>query len=449
MMARSIKKNLVFAEIIFIGMAAFIFCWKKTKQVKVITFGMFIDNSWDSSDNNSTKVIEHAIKKFEKEHPGVRVKYESGICKNDYSEWLTGCFLKGTEPDVFFISKDDFNALSSKGALLNIDKLINKDRKFKKNAYYNSLLESGQYKKKQYAIPYSCIPLLMCVNKTLLEREGVEIPDNDWTWGDFHQICRKVTKDKDRNGIVDQFGVYNYTWKDAAYSNGALLFNEEGTNNYVSARNVVNAVNFVYKINSLTDGYNVSEKDFEKGNVAFSPMFLSDYRTYKTYPGKVVKYTNFEWTCISMPAGPEGDNISEINTLLAGISARTQEKKLAWEFLKVLIYDKEIQTEVSVYSKGISAIKDIVESEKTYRLLERENQVHVKIQLLTDVMRKGVTIPKFENYDEVFVMMNEGVMAAMNSDKNINVSLITLQAYIKNYMKNGGYNSVNERKLIE
>lgn len=438
MMGKVIKKNLVFAEIIFIGMLAFIFCWKKTKQVKVITFGMFIDCNWDSSDYNSTNVIDHAIKKFEKEHPGVRVKYESGICKNDYSEWLIGNFLKGTEPDVFLMSKDEFSDLTSKGALLNIDNLMKKDSKFSKNVYYNSLLEAGQYRKEQYALPYTCIPLLMCVNKTLLEKEGIKIPNNDWTWGDFHQICRKVTKDKDKNGIADQFGVYNYTWKDAAYSNGALLFNEAGTNNYVSDRNVVNAVNFVYKINTLTDGYKVSEKDFEKGNVAFSPMLLSDYRTYKTYPGKVVKYTNFDWTCIPMPAGPEGDNISEIHSLLAGISARTQEKKLAWEFLKILVYDKEIQTEVSVYSKGISAIKEIVESEKTYRLLERENQVHVNIQLLTDVMKKGIAIPKFKNYDEVFLMMNEGVLSAMNSDKNINVSLSKLQVYIKNYMKNGG-----------
>lgn len=436
-MKKIVKKNLLILEMALLGIVSILYCWKEIKQKTVITIGMFIDSNWDAPDDNLMKVMEDAIAKFEKEHPEVKVKYESGILKEDYSEWLTGNYLKGNEPDVFMIGKEDFNALSSRGALLNLDTIIKNDSEFSKDAYYQSMLESGQYEQTQYALPYESVPLLMCVNKTLLEKAGVAIPKNDWTWGDFHEICRKVTRDKDGNGELDQFGVYNYTWKDAAYSNGASLFNDTGTDNYVSDRNVVNAVNFVYKIDSLTDGYTVTEKDFENGNVAFYPMLLTDYRTYKTYPWKVQKYTDFEWTCITMPAGPEGDNISEVDSLLGGISTRTKEKELAWEFLKLLTYDEDIQTEVSLYSKGISPLKKVVESKETYDLLEKENQGEIDIELLTDAMRKGVTIPKFEKYEEALLMMNEGVLAAMNSEKNIHVSLITLQRNIKNYLKNG------------
>lgn len=437
MMIKFIKKNLVLLEIALVGMLLLFYCWKEMRQETVITFGMFVDSNWDAPNDNFIKVMGDAIAKFEKEHPGVRIEYESGILKEDYSEWLTGNFLKGKEPDVFMIGKDDFNALSSKGALMSLDSIIERDNDFSKESYYDSMLESGQYEQMQYALPYESVPLLMCVNKTLLEKAGVAIPKNDWTWGDFHEICRKVTRDKDGNGELDQYGVYNYMWKDAAYSNGASLFNETGTENYVSDRNVVNAVNFVYKINSLTDGYTVTEKDFENGNVAFSPIPLTDYRTYKTYPWKIEKYTDFDWTCITMPAGPEGDNTSEVDSLLAGISSRTKEKKLAWEFLKLLTYDEEIQTEVAIYSKGISPLKKVVESKETYALLKKENQGEVDVELLTDTMRKGVTIPKFEKYEEALLMMNEGVLAAMDSEKNIHVSLITLQRNIKNYLKNG------------
>ncbi|ETJ29242.1 Sugar-binding periplasmic protein, partial [human gut metagenome] len=40
------------------------------------------------------------------------------------------------------------------------------------------------------------------------------------------------------NGVIDQFGVYDYKWKDAVYSNGAVLFNDEGTKSYFGDKKV-------------------------------------------------------------------------------------------------------------------------------------------------------------------------------------------------------------------
>ena len=55
----------------------------------------------------------------------------------------------------------------------------------------------------------------MCVNKTLLESEGIAVPSGDWTWENFYNICAKVTRDTDGDGETDQFGCYGYTWQDA------------------------------------------------------------------------------------------------------------------------------------------------------------------------------------------------------------------------------------------
>lgn len=80
----------------------------------------------------------------------------------------------------------------------------------------------------QYALPYECVPTLMFVNKTLLEAEGIPVPENDWTWEDFYSICAQVTRDTDGSGTIDQFGSYGYTWLDALAANGAALFDEDG-----------------------------------------------------------------------------------------------------------------------------------------------------------------------------------------------------------------------------
>ena len=92
---------------------------------------------------------------------------------------------------------------------------------------------------------------MMFVNKTLLKNEGInEIPE-DWTWEDFYDICSRVTKDTDGNGIEDQFGVCGYTWQHAFITNGVNAFDANGTNCNLLSENAIEAVDFIKKINRL------------------------------------------------------------------------------------------------------------------------------------------------------------------------------------------------------
>ena len=404
------------------------------ESVVILRFGMFVDGYWEESSTKAVQIIDDAIDRFEASHPNVRVEYESGLIQEDYSEWLAGRLLKGTEPDVFLITNDDFRLLCAKQVLLNISPLIESDALFDQNVYYPALMQSGKYERIQYALPYEAVPTLMCVNKTLLEKENIDVPKNDWTWSDFHAICRKVTKDTDGDGRIDQFGIYNYSWQDAAYSNGALLFDEAGEENYVNSQKMINAVNFVYKIHTLTGSQKVAAQDFEAGRVAFYPMLLSDYQRYKSYPWTMEKYTGFEWTCISMPAGPQGDNISKLDSLQIGISARTTKQQLAWEFLKTLTYSEETQMEVAKELKTVSPLRSVTESSEVYDVLKRTQREALDIALLTNVMEKGVSIPKFKKYEEALLMMNEGIANAMESEKDIRVLLIILHRDINDYL---------------
>ena len=50
---------------------------------------MFSGNQSDVPNDDCYKIIDETIKEFEKEYPNVKVKYTSGILKEDYSEWLS------------------------------------------------------------------------------------------------------------------------------------------------------------------------------------------------------------------------------------------------------------------------------------------------------------------------------------------------------------------------
>lgn len=408
------------------------------KEEIVITFGMFAGSNWDLPYGNCYEIIDEAINRFEEAHPGVRVEYVNGILKDDYSEWLSGELLKGTAPDVFMILSDDFNTFSSIGAMKNLNNLINNDKNFYPEKYYKASYEFGQYQGEQFALPYESVPTLMFVNKTILEKEGIDIPNNNWDWNEFYDICKRVTKDTNGDGIIDQFGFYDYTWQDAVYSNGAILFNDEGTKSYFRDKKVESAVKFIKELEDINKGYKITSQEFDEGKVAFRPLLFSDYSTYKTYPWKIKKYSNFEWDCIKLPSGEGRENISEISTLLMGINSRTKEEELAWEFLKLLTYDEDTQRNIFKYSQGVSVLKNVTQSVEVMEELGRNtpNDSYIDMTLLSEVMEDSVASPRFRKYDSVMAMADTMIKQGMEGNNDdLSYLLLKLQREVNNFLK--------------
>lgn len=404
----------------------------------VLEFGMFTGSNWDVANANSFVIVDKAIARFEAEHPGVRIHYYSGVLKEDYSEWFSRKLLVNKEPDVFMVLGTDFNQFSSLGVMKNLDELIQRDAEFDPGRYFSSAFCTGQYGGVQYALPYETVPTLMFVNKTLLTKEGISMPDQDWTWEDLLAICEKVTKDTDGDGVPDQFGIYNYDWKDAVCSNGAEIFDSDGTQGYFTDERLAESVKYIRELNELNQGQKVVQEDFNNGNVAFMPLTFAEYRTYKTYPYKIKRYANFQWDCITMPAGTKGDNLSQVETLLMGISASTREEELAWEFLKLLTYDEELQTEIFRYSQGASVLKAVTQSSEMESIVQEdmeEGDTVISGKLLGRVIEEGHIEPQFKRYEQALALADSEISNILENDKTLDSSLKIIQRTINNYLR--------------
>lgn len=408
------------------------------RQTVVLEFGMFVGSNWDVANPNSYVIIDKAIKRFESEHKDVSIHYYSGILKEDYSEWLSRQILMGKTPDVFMILTNDFNQLASLGVLKDLSYFQAKDQSFDLNHYYTTALNTGKYNGQQYALPYETVPTLMFVNKTLLTKEGIDLPENNWTWEDLYDISQKVTKDLDQDGVLDQFGSYNYSWLEAVYTNGCTVFAHNGEKAYFTDAGVVDSIKFLKKLYDLNQGQIVTQDDYDSGKVAFMPLLFSDYRVYKTYPYKIKKYSDFKWDCITLPAGVAGENVSEVNTLLMGISGKTKKEKLAEEFLKLLTYDEAVQMDIFRYSKGVSVLKNVTGSKEAEMILREdmdESENIIDNKLLSDVIEQGTITPKFQKYNEVIKLADSEADKIIEESKNIDNSLKILQRMINHYLK--------------
>ena len=393
--------------------AAFVAAVSPRKET-VIRIGVYSGSYWNAPNGDCYQILDNAIRRFEQAREGVRVEYVSGITPDFYSEWLAERILQGDEPDLYFVLPEDFNLLVSCGALARLDGLMEADPDFDASLYYPPSLQSGAFEGGQYALPHECVPTIMFVNKTLLAENQIPMPDNDWTWEDFYDICERVTNVEER-----RFGAYGYTWLHALYSNGAALFSEDGKACHLADERIQDAVRFVKSLRDLNGGYQVTARDFDLGHVAFRPFLFSEYRGYQPYPWRVKKYSSFQWDCVSMPAGPDGDNVSELHTMLLGIGARTRRQSLAWELCKLLSLDEETQKELYAYSTGISPLRAVAEDAGILA------QVRADIpgsdgfgwEAISKIMNTAVSAPRFDGYEQALMMAENAVADELEQER--------------------------------
>ena len=360
-------RHLVVLVLVFVSVILSFALWSSSHE-KVLRIGVYAGSSWDVPNSRENKALDTLIKKFEKTHPHVKIIYESGIPKKNYADWLAEQVLKGEQPDLFMVPENDFSMLASAGALKSLDTLLTDDER---TAFYPVAYEAGQYQGVSYALPVESNPIMMCVNKDLLEKEGISIPESGWTLADFYEICKKVTKDTNGDGVADQYGITDYTWQQALIAYGGHLTDKSGIN--VDSAEMHQALAFMSKLDMLSQHYKVTSHDFDEGRVAFYPMSLAQYRTYKPYPYHVAKYSSFSWTCIPMPTADSKVMGTQVKTSLFGMSSNTKQEKLAWEFMLLLSQDKESQQDLFEKSQGTSVLPSVVKSQQTRKILQADD----------------------------------------------------------------------------
>lgn len=128
-------------------------------------------------------VFNKIIKKFEEEHPGIYV-IQSVDDTNEYRKSLPESMKNGTGPDIFANSPGgDFAGVVEMGGYMDLTgiKLLGQI-----NA---ELLKPGQYKDKQYAVPYQLVYNIPVYNKEIFAKNNLQPPTD---WNGFLSVCETL-----------------------------------------------------------------------------------------------------------------------------------------------------------------------------------------------------------------------------------------------------------------
>ena len=367
----------------------------------VLELGLFAGSNWGVPTGDSYKLYDEAILRFERENPGIKVRYRPGTLRDDYSEWLAQRIVRGQEPDVMVVLAEDFNSYAAIGVMAPLDDQIRKDPGFRREDFYQTALESGRYQSTQYALPMEVVPNLMFVNRSVLAEAGVAAPAKGWTWDDFYRICRKVTRSTRGDQVLDRFGATRFSWRYFMYADGQVPFDPTGTEAHFNTPDFNRTIHFVAQVRQLSR--NQREPDFESGRVAFAPERFSMYRAYKYYPYRIKKFAQFNWEAIEMPKGPDGRNASELSSLLLAVSRRSAHPEAAWTFLRFLTADPGTQLDVLRYSHGWPALKKVASTPQAAELLGKNlpgSEHYIDVQVIDSIIENSVVAPRFKKYDE-------------------------------------------------
>jgi multiple sugar transport system substrate-binding protein len=421
---------------ILIG-GAFWFARIRSKTI-VIEMAVYSGNSWGIPQAFVYSIYDRAAEMFlsRPENRNIRIVYKTGTMYNHYSEWLAQRILKGKEPDLFLLVEEDFNTYASIGLLQNLNGFISKDPDFPRDSYYSRGLDAGVFNGAQYSLPLSVVPSFLAVNETLLAEYGIAIDRESWNWSQFYEICRDLTKDTDGDGEPDTFGVYGYDWHHAFYTNDEYLFYPDNPRIGFDSGRMAETLDYLKKMHQLNQGKVVREEDFENGRVGFKNFNFSEYKVYGTYPYRILKYENFEWGAIPLPAGPGGRSASKLYTLQVGMSSRSRHKDAAFSFLKFLTGNKEFQQEIWNRTNTLPANKNVVNVLYAKENSHLEEMNLLSYPLLTSLIQNSYSDPDFKWYAAMDDFIGQKISQIVVQDTDTEEGVKNLRKDIEKILKN-------------
>jgi len=343
-------------------------------------------------DTQEMAVVDKYVDAFEKSNPDIKIQ-KMHIAGQRYSDkFLTMC-ASGLGPDVFYIPPNDIVSYIDKGLLLELDDLIKNDKNFNMDDYLPGVFEPYKHNGKLYGVPRADQTLVIYFNKDLFDKSKLKYPDENWTWDDFFEICKKLTKDTDGDGKIDEYGyaipICWWGFYLSIIQKGGQFFNKDLTKCLIDTPEVINILQWwqdfalKYKLSPILMGNQAGTHEmFYTGKVAMYPMGMWVVAEFN----KMIK--NFKWDICMFPKNSDGRRPTLAFYAGWGINKNSKHIDAAWRFVK-FIAGKEGQTIVVEAMHDVPPLKSIAYSDKF--LTPNIPPEHDKVFL--DMMKDRVYFP--------------------------------------------------------
>ncbi len=289
----------------------------------------------------SIGVEKDIIDEFERTHPSIKVT-PVAIAYGDYHQKLLTMLAGGQAPDVMRLDSYFFADFMHSKALMDITKLIKRD-KINMAAYYQNGLPDSMYKGHYYGLPWGTAPLFMILNNKMFKDAGLAMPSLDWTWDEFVKDCKALSKGEGANRQYGFGAGFGYASGDFVsilpfvWMAGGDLFNKSRTqftlDQPVSIKQIQAVADLVKQglfaePSQLTSAevvnrWQVNNKIAMRGGSAAELLSLQQFE-------------GFAFSIYPFPSNGKFTKTTIVKSNTVGISPTSKNVEAAWEFLKFL-----------------------------------------------------------------------------------------------------------------
>jgi ABC-type glycerol-3-phosphate transport system substrate-binding protein len=154
----------------------------------------FLSLAWQKESIAANKELVAA---WNTANPKIQVEYVQGSWDNVNDQLVTS-FEGGDPPDVIHDDSSALSSFASRGYLLDLKDKLPAELKsdIPQPAWDTVTFDDGKGAQGVYGVPFLQESQVLIGNKKLLDKAGVRIPtpDNPWTWDEFAQISKQLTK---------------------------------------------------------------------------------------------------------------------------------------------------------------------------------------------------------------------------------------------------------------
>lgn len=289
------------------------------------------------------------VDEFTRRHPDIKVR--PVLAAPGVMQQLSTFCAGGRCPDVLMAWDLTYAELAARGVLLDLNTMLSGDPAFAaglKSDGIGALYDSFTFNGGQYALPEQWSGNFLFYNKRLFAEAGLPAPprtwEQPWTFTEFSSAAAALTK-RHRSGRATQWGFVNMWF--SYYSAGLFAMNngvpwstplKNPTHFNFDNDAFIEAVQFYADLANkhkvapnASEVQSMSTPDLFAGGKA--AMAMGGHWRYQTF----IRADGLDFDVTALPVGPRRQGQpahSDIGSTGLAISAGSQRKEQAWEFVK-------------------------------------------------------------------------------------------------------------------
>lgn len=366
--------------------------------------------SWGSK--SEIEILKPIIAEFEKENPDIKVDFVH--IPQNYFQKLHLLFASNLAPDVLFINNLYLPIYANAGVLEDLSSSL----EINDSPFFDETLEALSYNNKLYAIPRDASNLVIYYNKDLFDKYNVPYPNKNWTFDDFLKTAQKLTKDTNKDGKTDIFGISFEEdlmfYLPYLMSEGGGVLSDDLKTSIINSPQSKKGLQFYA---DLRNKYHVAPSGSESASATMAQLFLNKNLAMQLSGRWLVpKYrtdAKFSWDVINFPRGDMG-SIVPMDASGWALSKSSKHKIEARKLIKYLSSKSSIE-KFTQSGLIVPARIDVANSD----IFLNKNKLPESANVFIDVIKTSKKTPVSINYKEIQDNLKEKTNYLFNSNKTV------------------------------